>query len=65
MDPQAVAHTSYHTVAKFTDTHTPEHPFTNTEMCYLTDYSEAPIPPGYSDSPGGKAVRRRAPQSTT
>ena len=61
-------------VAKFTDTHTPQHPFTNTEMCYLTDYSEAPIPPGSSDSPGGLleglledywSVRSRTPQSTT
>ena len=65
-DPQAVAHTSCHTRRQvYRHTHTHQQPSPNTEMCYLTDYSEAPIPPGSSDSPGGKAVRRRIPQSTT
>ena len=71
-DPQGVAHTSFHTCCKVyrhthTHTHTPQHPSPNTEMCYLTDYSEAPIPPGSSDSPGGKAVKAgilRAPHRT-
>ena len=65
-DPQAVAHTSCHTRCQvYRHTHTPQQTSPNTETCYLTDYSEAPIPPGSSDSPGGKAVRRRIPQSTT
>ena len=64
-DPQAVAHTSYHTHCKvYRHTHTQPNIPSPTQRCVISLTTEAPTPPGSSDSPGERAVRKRTPQST-